>query len=380
MRGRRSLLPLWCIIVALPLALPAQRTEPKSLHGKIDLTIGGPDESRDVYLFEDVRGLTFDAQGRIFVAENKANEVRVFSPDGKLLYKMGQKGEGPGDLKDPCCIALSPKGQLWIKEFGNHRYSIFDIGATKGTFRWAVTLPRAMSWGGDDRITWDRAGRLIDLNGRPFVQGKPTGLYRSLLDSSGRVVRRDSFDVAPGDSVPMWVHIQTQPGGGTASSGGNQPFGPYKLRAFGPEGDAAQAISSRYAISWDNIGGKRLALLQRDVKGPALTGKERQSAEEIIASIEKRWGEKLPFGVPDRKPPLAGIGFDLDGRLWVELTMPEGSPHRADVYDRSHRLIGSMEWPANVRLDLWAVRGNTGIGMARDADGTQSVVRLRFGP
>ena len=366
------------LILLLPGAVVAQAAQPPVHRAVIDLTIGSMDENRDDYVFEDIRGLVFDRQGRIFVAEYKANEVRVFSEKGTLLFKVGRKGGGPGDLDGPCCIALAADGDLWVKEFTNHRYSIFGIAQSQGTFRWSLVLPHAVSYGGNDRITWDPAGDVADLDGLPFKDGHSTGVLRTMLDSTGRAARSDTFPEAPRDSTKSAVHFQNFPGGGRGSTWVNQPFGPDRLRAFGPAGVSAQAMSSRYVVEVKDATGKRVALLRRDVTGPMLSAAERASAAKTIRAIESRWNESMPFGVPERKPPLAALGFDLDGRLWVELSVPDGEVHVADLYDRDFRRIATMEWPGNVRLTSSAVRGMTGLGVARDSMGTLSVVRLQF--
>jgi len=369
---------LFALLLFLPGMVAAQGGQPPVHRAVIDLTIGTVSENRDDYIFEDIRGLTLDGQGRLFVAEYKANEVRVFSGSGRLLYKIGRHGAGPGDLDGPCCISLAPDGRLWVKEFTNHRYSIFQVDSTRGVFRWSLVLPRAVSYGGDGRITWNAEGEVADINGLPAKDGHPTGLLRTMLDSTGRATRLDSFPEAPPDSVEAAVHFQNSPNGGRGSAWVLQPFGPTRLRAFGPAGLSAQAMSSRYGVEVKDATGKRLALLPRVVSGPVLSARERQFASTTIKAIESRWNESLPFGVPDRKPPLADLGFDLDGRLWVELSVPNGQPHVADVYDENFRRIATMEWPSNVRLASWAIRGMTGLGVARDSLGTMSVVRLQF--
>ena len=50
----------------------------------------GEAEGDAAYLFGRVSGLALDADGRIYVADGQANEVRVFAPDGTHLFSFGR--------------------------------------------------------------------------------------------------------------------------------------------------------------------------------------------------------------------------------------------------------------------------------------------------
>ena len=72
------------------------------------------------------------------------------------------------------------------------------------------------------------------------------------------------------------------------------------------------------------------------------------------------------------------LGFDMDGRLWVQRGVIDGTPNEADVYSPEGKWVGIMQWPSNVFLLAFAVRGNTGLGVTTDGDAVQSVVRLSW--
>jgi hypothetical protein len=120
--------------------------------------------------------------------------------------------------------------------------------------------------------------------------------------------------------------------------------------------------------------------MEQSLEGPALTEKERAGAQKTIDQIAARIGAKVPWSVPARKTPLEALGFDLDGRLWIEHSVTAGTSHVADVYDRTGRWLSTMEWPTNVSLrsGVWAVKGRTGLGVVRDSLGVTRPVRLQF--
>lgn len=308
--------------------------EPPTRRAVIDLTIGQPDESRDDYIFSDVRGLAFDAKGR-----------------------------------------------LWVREFDNKRFSVFSLGPTRATFLWSVrgvTNPI----GSSTATTWDVAWRVIDIASTFNPATRAFGAVREIIDSAGKVVSIDTLAEPPSDSLAQKSVTKLGPDGTSiGTSTFNQPFGPMSLRAISPRGDLARGISSRYAISWEDIHGRRIALVARDGEGPPLSAKEKASADGILESISKNTRisrSALPFRIPERKPPVAAIGFDLDGRLWVRRSVVQGQPNVADVYDRTGKCVAIMEWPANVSLGMWTVAGTTGVAIARDSLDTPTIVRLRF--
>ena len=353
----------------------AAQAAPARLRGVVDLTIGSADETRDAYIFGNVSGLLFLDDGRILVADNSTHDIRVFGADGRHRFTIGRRGAGPGDLTRPCCLTIASDGKLWIRDNGNHRYSIFEIGATEATFvrtlRTHVSSPQSFS----GRVAWDSRGRVVDIGqlGMDMHQ-------RAFIDPNGNAVRWDSLRSPPSESLAV-MRVQRRVQGGVSTYYWYQPHGPDALRAYGPGGEIADAVSSNYAVSWYDAERNRVTLIQRPVTGPELSTRERREANAELDRTAKTAGvtrSSLPYGVPRRKAPLRSLGFDLDGRLWVERSVSDGQPREADVYDRRGALVAVMTWPPYIRLDNRTVRGQTAIGVAVDSLGTNTVVRLRF--
>lgn len=348
---------------------------PARLTGVVDLTIGSVDETRDAYIFGTVSGLLLLADGRILVADNSTHDVRVFGADGRHQFTIGRAGAGPGDLARPCCLTIAADGQLWIRDNGNHRYSIFRLGPAEAkfvrTFRTHVSSPQPFP----GRVAWDSQNRVVDVGQLDVDQHQ-----RAFIDADGTVARWDTLRHPPAESLAV-MRVQRRVPGGVSTYYWYQPHGPDALRAYGPRGETADAVSSNYAVSWFDADRTRVALIQRPAAGPELSARERREANEDLDRIAKDAGvtrSSLPYGVPLRKPPLQSLGFDLDGRLWVEKSVPDGRPREADVYDRRGTLVAVMTWPSHIRLGHRSVRGQTGVGVAVDSLGTNTVVRLRF--
>ena len=84
---------------------------------------------------EDPHGVTLDAAGAIYVSDHGAShQVKVYSPDGKLLRTIGKPGAptsgayDPLHLNHPFGLAVDGQGQLWVTEhdFRPKRVSVWS--------------------------------------------------------------------------------------------------------------------------------------------------------------------------------------------------------------------------------------------------------------
>jgi len=113
---------------------------------------------------------------------------------------------------------------------------------------------------------------------------------------------------------------------------------------------------------------------------PLSEAEKARGMERLEADAERagRSVSRLPYGLPDLKPPLRDMFFDTEGRLWVERTVPDGSPRIADVWDGDGNLLRSVQWPEDVSFTLGWVSEDWALGLRRDSLGVDYVVRLRF--
>jgi hypothetical protein len=367
------------VLAIYPAAAATAQERPARWTGRIDLAIGGPDETREPYMFDIVGGLVIDRAGRIIVASPKDNSVRVFSATGQHLFSFGRAGGGPGDLSWPCCLAIDDAGRLWVKEAGNRRYSIFEVNASGARHLYSVRAPGGMG-GEADRIHWDSRGAVLHVTTESYG-GNPMRTVRHHSDSTGTVTKRDTLGDPPVDSATR-VSITRKISGGMSVTWMVVPFAPRFLRAEGPNGQLVEANSSTYAIAWLDPDLRLIRTLRSAGEPPRVTAAENAAARDSIAEFAKRMSASVDMNgvtIPARKPAIVSLGFDLDGRLWVERSVPAGRPREADVYDARGRLIARATWPADVTLHYHAIRGMSGAAIRVDADtDVPSLVRLGF--
>lgn len=75
-----------------------------------DLRIGSLDN--EATAFGQIGAVRIGPQGRIYIAEPRAWQLRVFDADGRPVARMGRRGRGPGEFES---ITEMGEGALWIR-------------------------------------------------------------------------------------------------------------------------------------------------------------------------------------------------------------------------------------------------------------------------
>ena len=87
-------------------------------------------ELRPLFVLSEGLALPSDVavgrDGRIYVVDSGNHRIAVFERGGKRLFTFGQRGGGPGQLRDPVGIGIAPSGQVYVADKGNRRIQIFS--------------------------------------------------------------------------------------------------------------------------------------------------------------------------------------------------------------------------------------------------------------
>jgi sugar lactone lactonase YvrE len=77
--------------------------------------------------FADPKGVAFDNQGRVYVADCGNNRVQIFNSAGIWVALIGTGwGEGDYQFKCPSGVAIDNSGYIYVADADNHRIQIFD--------------------------------------------------------------------------------------------------------------------------------------------------------------------------------------------------------------------------------------------------------------
>jgi sugar lactone lactonase YvrE len=156
-------------------------------------------------LFVQPHGLTVDRDGNVWVTdgdgkEGQGHQVFKFSPDGRILLKLGKagvKGEGTDVFDAPNAVLVTPAGDIFVAEghfptVGNSRVLKFDkngrfvkVVGGKGTGPGEFNEPHALAMDSAGRLfVADRSNnriQILDRDGKFIAEwkqfGRPSGLF-----------------------------------------------------------------------------------------------------------------------------------------------------------------------------------------------------------
>ena len=352
---------------------------PARWKGLIDLTIGGAN-AVDGADFGRVAGLAVDGAGRVFVADRQDEQIRMFSPAGVLVTKIGRSGSGPLEFRKLATIVIGPDQLLWVRDEGNARMQSIDVRRMPATSVKTIPLQQFTA-GSQLPITFEADGAIVDES---IWFDPQLATFRTLLlhrSGTGEVRRVDTLPIPDGAMAGMHKVVTPQKDAAGKVVGMSerymfQPYGPMWLRAPGPSGVRADAVGSRYQVAIFGADGKLLRTLRRVVPPVPLSARERHVADSTLKAVQ---GD-LPFGVPSAKPPIIGMTWSQDGQLWVERSTADGRPREADIYDANGRLVAIAEWPRAIDIThrFSVIRGRTVHAIGTDDLDLERVVRLQF--
>ena len=250
---------------------PLGASQEPILRGDVDWVIGGVLDGDPAYLFDEVRALAQDAEGRVYVLDSGFRTVRVFEHRGGHLYSIGGPGEGPGEfrIRHLCGLALDPDGRLWVNQLIS--FEIFEVGADGGAYFGSLVV---------------RDGATAALCGNPMFAG-PTGItvprrgrsgfgdknehVQVTLDGTvwGRVA---NFRTSPDFGEWEWPTAVVQdPSEGPRENFITPPFAARIFVASAPDGGFATAFSPVYDIGVHGPDGTEKTRLRRELLGPVIT-------------------------------------------------------------------------------------------------------------
>ncbi len=74
------------------------------------------DEANDEQAFSQIFGLDVDAWGNLYVLDLKEFRLSKLDPEGRVLWRAGRKGEGPGEFRQPMRVDVNAAGSVVVFE------------------------------------------------------------------------------------------------------------------------------------------------------------------------------------------------------------------------------------------------------------------------
>lgn len=285
-------------------------------------------------LFGGIGGISLGPAGEIYVFDDQAAEIRIFSDAGTYRGRFGGRGEGPGELSGATGLVIDPDGILWVMNWGNGRYTGYEptTGRVHDEVRRLIGYAQ-FPWPGD----FDDEGHLIDVGldwgGEVAVLRLDTAFEPTDTlplpqpnDDDRISFRRESVRIAslpePFAPSPAWA---PRPRGGIIVGEGSQ----YRLHRIGFDGDTSMTI---------DLGRERVEV----------TDQEADSALAFFHEMQ----ESLGGVTPDRRPSVRAVKpahgplfVDDQDRTWVMGIHPAGQDPKWDVFGADGRFVGQVAIP-----------------------------------
>ena len=162
---------------------------------------------------EDPQQIVLDARGFCYITDRGAsNQVKVFSPSGKLLRVIGKPGKpaqglyDAAHMNDPAGLTLDDRGRLWVAEnnYQPKRVSVWD--SRTGALLHAYYGPYKYGGGGtldpSDRTRFHYDGMTLKLDWKTGT-AKPVDVYYR-MGVADTPALGDDVDTAP--MTPLYAH------------------------------------------------------------------------------------------------------------------------------------------------------------------------------
>ena len=125
------------------------------------------------------------ADGSFYVSDGYRNtRVAKFSADGKFMYQWGRPGAGPGEFDTPHAIVVDTSGLVYVADRQNDRVQVFDAN---GQFIRQIKSPEV---GRPYGLALLSQGRLVVADGGEQPQSEPDRSGVAIADIAGRVLQR----------------------------------------------------------------------------------------------------------------------------------------------------------------------------------------------
>jgi hypothetical protein len=336
-----------------------------------ELNIGRLDgEGADV--FNSISGLVVDGDGRIYVLDRQASELRIFDATGAHVRTVGRSGEGPGEYSAANGLEWLAPDTLIVADARGNRYTVLS---RDGDF--VRTMQRPLNFFG-----WITNGGVHD---RRFIEVGT--VYRSADDYTpaffvmhvgDAITGSDTLPSpfpGPGQSRYPSLSVQTDRGGMSMST----PFAPAPVWHLNDDGSIWYGYSDDYRLLHLTLEGDTL----REVLAPAaplpVLSSELDDWESTdgVQRFREMGGRIDRSALPRTKPVFRAVTTDQYGNLWVEVLDADGLTE-FDIFDADGRRLGRLA--TGIRRVQWVkprLRNDRLYLVATDDLGVERVLAFR---
>ena len=319
------------------------------------------DEAAGVTVFFDnVNDVNVDSRGRIYVNDLAMAGFLVFTSDGALIEEVGSEGEGPGEFTSFPDLRVGPQDSIYALDSGNGRLTVFSPDDYE--LAYTVRLAEVSGESPDDLIAVLPDRLVVEYDhtiARRLGGNTHDMLDIKLVDRSGLVVR-DSLVRTPARELTLVEDevLSTIPF--------PREFGRGSYLAMGSDGLLHYGWNENIGIKAVTLEGSVVYEFSVPHVSVPLTSEEKDAEADFYPAD---WREQIRQDMPDTKPAYNSMVADDEGRLWFQLSWPEGALETEwIVVDRqSGSVVAKTMLP--IAADVDAVRRGNAYGtLSEDGD------------
>ena len=298
----------------------------------------GRQDGAESEVLHRVRSVAFDGQNNLYILDGQ-HRVLVFDTAGVYVRQVGREGDGPGELRFPRHVAVTPSGHIVVDDARHRSWIVFDVSGQ---------YVRAIPW----RLF--RVGTVtVDPSWRG-VQGSPLGGVVSL---SEEYLRDDSrfasiFRHALNDEdIATAMYTLSATDYVSIVSGAVTVIRAPEYRAiprFAVLADGAVVVQhdDDYIVRIVDATGNTVLRIQRPISAREVTEQDRREwhrrQEERLEALGVR-GPAVDVPFAKFMSVVTGLRTDPAGRIWVRRRRADGAEEgRIDIVDRSGDYIGTL--------------------------------------
>lgn len=349
-----------------------------------DLRIGAA-AGEPEYQFGQIVGLDVGADGRIYVMDQQASEVRVFSPDGQYVTSIGRPGGGPGELGQAAGpVFVGPGDTISVPDASHQRVTRFTPeGEPAGTYALPMTGGIPVKWMQTPQAELVQQAMIMAMPGQEGVEPRNLLLRR---DATGQILDT----------------LKVMPAGQTMDFSSGQPrmtlFAPEPMWAIRPDGSLLYGNNGEYRLEVLGLDGQVQRIIKRDQERRPISERDQQEFRRVIEDAWEQAGmppqalEMMSRAVSFAPyyPAYANLFGGPDGTTWVQgVQSPEsvqesggsfgiqdiGGPEW-EVFDAEGRFLGVVRMPDRFMPLLF--EGEHVYGVLRDELDIQYAARMRL--
>ncbi|HEU4827720.1 MAG TPA: hypothetical protein VFT04_00860 [Gemmatimonadales bacterium] len=337
------------------------------------LELGGPEG----IAVGEVVGLVRTEAGAIAAADGRAQIIRVFAPDGRLVRSVGRQGSGPGEFQALAWLGAHADSLLAF-DLLTRRVTLFGTGRPRITQLQAQgpALTAPLGRFGDGTLLVVSGGAMFPFAGgegdarRDSAQLLRFGADGVVRDTLVRIAWGETFGVAIGSGEGRFLAPMPRPFGRRTS-----------VVLAGEEVVIGEA--DRYEVKVVDASGKLLRRIRRPHDPVPVTPEAIAAYKATIrlptgsrglqARIDSALMSALdsaPF--PATLPAYERVLVDEGGNIWVlEYAVRLDQPRRWSVFTREGQWLGDVLTPPGLRVkdigEDWI------LGVWRDAEGAERI-------